>query len=168
MTVPPGPPTVAAAMIHRPKVCDPTVTVAEVRALFDDAHVHAVLVVEHGRLLAVVDRADVRVAPPEQPAHCNGSLAGRVARPDADLARTLREMRTGARRRMAVVDRDDSLVGLLCLKRSGLGFCRDDDVAARAAELGRALPPPALHGRDGNSPQPAGAGPAMAPASTRG
>jgi len=40
--------------------------------------------------------------------------------------------RTG-RRRLAVVDDGGVLVGLLCLKRTGRGFCSDLDVASRAA-----------------------------------
>ena len=34
-------------------------------------------------------------------------------------------------RRLAVVDDDHRLLGLLCLKRSGSGFCSDDDVISR-------------------------------------
>jgi hypothetical protein len=36
-------------------------------------------------------------------------------------------------RRLAVVDRAGTLLGLLCLKRTGDGFCSDRDVASRAA-----------------------------------
>lgn len=35
-------------------------------------------------------------------------------------------------RRVAVVDHDGTLLGLMCLKRSWTGFCSDDDVASRA------------------------------------
>jgi len=38
--------------------------------------------------------------------------------------------RTG-RRRLAVVDGEGRLVGLLCLKASGSGFCSNEDVASR-------------------------------------
>jgi hypothetical protein len=38
------------------------------------------------------------------------------------------------RRRLAVVDDRGLLVGLLCLKRSGRGFCSAADVAARARD----------------------------------
>ena len=35
-------------------------------------------------------------------------------------------------RRLAVVDRDGTLLGLMCLKRTRTGFCSDEDVASRA------------------------------------
>jgi hypothetical protein len=45
-------------------------------------------------------------------------------------------MRASGRRRLAVTSDDGTLVGLLCLKASGNGFCSDGDVASR--RLGRA------------------------------
>jgi CBS domain-containing protein len=68
--------TVADAMIHAPKLCTPTTTVAHVREILRDDHVHAVLIVDHRQ----------------------------------------------------------TLLGLLCLKRTGLGFCSDTDIEARATE----------------------------------
>lgn len=35
-------------------------------------------------------------------------------------------------RRLAVVDHDGTLLGLMCLKRTRTGFCSDEDVASRA------------------------------------
>jgi hypothetical protein len=35
-------------------------------------------------------------------------------------------------RRLAVIDHDGTLLGLMCLKRSRTGFCSDEDVASRA------------------------------------
>ncbi|TCK26825.1 CBS domain-containing protein [Pseudonocardia endophytica] len=134
--------TVGSAMIRRPKVCGPETTVAEVRDMFSDDHVHCVLVVDGGVLLAVVEPMDLFTAPPDAPASTTGRLAGRVVGPDADLHRTWRSMESGHRRRLAVVGPGNALAGLLCLKRSGRGFCSDTDVADRAVELGRALPPP--------------------------
>jgi hypothetical protein len=46
--------------------------------------------------------------------------------------------------RLAVVDDDGVLTGLLCLKRKLTGFCTDADVAARAAERATA---PTARGR---------------------
>jgi hypothetical protein len=40
-------------------------------------------------------------------------------------------MRRAGRRRLAVTSEDGRLLGLLCLKASGRGFCSDEDVAAR-------------------------------------
>jgi CBS domain-containing protein len=123
--------TVVDAMIRSPKVCGLETTVAQVREQFRDDHVHAVLVVDNGRLVAVVERPDIAAAAPELPAHLLGRLSGRVTGPDADLD-AVRQAMTA--RRLAVVDDRGILLGLLCLKRTGLGFCSDADVAARADE----------------------------------
>lgn len=144
--VPPSPPpggaTVGSAMVRRPRVCDAGTTVAQVREAFQDDHVHAVLVAEKGLLLAVVEREDVQAARPDVPAREIGTLAGRVVGPDADLAEVWHAMRAASRRRLAVADPSTLLLlGLLCLRRTGQGFCSDADVAARAAELGRRMPP---------------------------
>ena len=45
-------------------------------------------------------------------------------------------MREQGTRRLAVVDDDGDLLGLLCLKRTLDGFCSDADVRARALEHG--------------------------------
>lgn len=129
---------VADAMLARPKVCPPPTTVAQAREFFADGHVHALLVVAAGVLLAVVDRTDLEGAPDDAPAVERGRLLGRVVGPDADLEATRAAM-TG--RRLAVVDTRGTLLGLLCLKRSGRGFCSREDVEARERE--RALDRPA-------------------------
>ncbi|GAA4915925.1 CBS domain-containing protein [Actinomycetospora succinea] len=123
--------TVADAMLRRPKVCEPSTTVGQARAMFADDHVHAVLVVADDVLLAVVERADLEGAPDHAPAGERGRLLGRVVGPDADLHETWHAM-TG--RRLAVVDTQGRLLGLLCLKRHGRGFCSLEDVAARERE----------------------------------
>ncbi|MGH3440053.1 MAG: CBS domain-containing protein [Sciscionella sp.] len=126
---------VADAMIHSPKVCRAHTTVAQVRDLLRDDHVHAALIVHHGRLLAVVERSDlVNSMPTDGWARAAGGLEGRVTRPDAELAATWQAMKAAGRRRLAVIDSDRRLLGLLCLKRSGLGFCSDSDVRARTED----------------------------------
>ena len=122
--------TVADAMIRFPKICCPLTTVAEVHDQFRDDHVHAVLVVDDSRLLAVVERRDLIGAPPDLPARHAGRLTGREIGPDADLRTVLHAM-FPHRRRLAVTEQG-RLLGLLCLKRTGLGFCSDADVQARA------------------------------------
>lgn len=140
-TAGPVPGTVAAAMIRRPKVSGPGLTVSGARAAFRDDHVHALLVADGPTLLAVVERADLPAdAPPDAPAREHGRLAGRTVGPDADLEQVWALMARSGRRRLAVVDEGRRLQGLLCLKRSERGFCRDTDVAARADEHGAPLP----------------------------
>ncbi|WP_338597190.1 CBS domain-containing protein [Saccharopolyspora sp. SCSIO 74807] len=126
--------TVADAMLHAPKVCGSATTVAQAREIFEDDHVHAVLVVDGGRLLAVVERPDISSMSPQVPAWLSGRLQGRVVRPDADLDAAWSVMTANQRRRLAVIDDQGMLRGLLCLKRTGLGFCSDADVEARASE----------------------------------
>ena len=127
---PPGA-RVADGMLARPKVCEPQTTVGQARAFFADDHVHALLVVARGVLLAVVERADLEGVPDDAPAVDQGRLRGRVVGPDADLDATRAAMTS---RRLAVVDTRGALLGLLCLKRSGRGFCSAEDVAARERE----------------------------------
>ncbi|WP_328306303.1 CBS domain-containing protein [Actinomycetospora sp. NBC_00405] len=125
---------VADVMLRRPRVCAADTSVADARAMFADDHLHALLVVGSGVLLAVVERPDLERADGRAPAHEQGRLAGRVVGPDADLVATWRAM--VGRRRLAVVDPQGALLGLLCLKRSGRGFCSQADVDARARERG--------------------------------
>lgn len=137
-------PPVTVAMHTTPNVWPPSTTVAEVRTVFADDHVHAVLIVEHGRLLAVLDRTDV---PPDDggmadrgPAIELGTLAGRVVYDTVDLSQAHLMLAATGRRRLAVIDARRRCLGLLCLKRDGTGFCTDEDVSARQRERGDEAP----------------------------
>jgi len=121
-------------MLPCPKVCPPDTSVAQARALFADDHVHALLVVDGDALLAVVERADLADVPADTPARSCGRLGERVVGPHEDLPVTSRAMIADGRRRLAVVDSGGTLLGLLCLKRSGRGFCSQADVEAREHE----------------------------------
>ncbi|MET0188168.1 hypothetical protein EV383_3835 [Pseudonocardia sediminis] len=123
-------------MIRFPKICGTGTTVGQARSYLLDDHVHALLIVEDGLLVAVVERDDLPGAPDGDPAWPLGRLTGRVVGEGDDLAGVTREMAERGRRRMAVVD-GGRLTGLLCRKRSGRGFCSDDGVAAREAERRR-------------------------------
>lgn len=125
--------TVDAVMLRAPKVWSCATTMAEAHDALDDDHLHALLIVEHRALLAVLERPDLDGADPESPAFAAGRLTGRLVGPDADADATRRQMLAARRRRLAVVDDTGVLLGLLCLKRSGLGFCSDASVAARVA-----------------------------------
>lgn len=127
--------SVRDALVRHPKLCGPDSTVADVRRVLLDDHVHAALLVAtHGTLVSVVERADLT---PElssgTPARTVGRLQGRTTHPDSDLEETWAEMRRTDRRRLAVVDDRGVLLGLLCLKRTRLGFCSDEDIRARQA-----------------------------------
>lgn len=137
----PGEATVADAMVHRPKLLPATATGRDVRELFGDDHVHAALVCDGDRLLTVIERQDLAGAYDEEPARALGTLSGRTVGPEADLWSTWAWMTGAGVRRLAVVE-DDRCVGLLCLKRSGRGFCCDAGVWARVQEqAGRGCAP---------------------------
>ncbi|MER5675261.1 CBS domain-containing protein [Pseudonocardia alni] len=130
-----GPPgSTGAAMIAGPKTCSRTTTVHQARETFRDDHVHALLVVDRGVLLAVVERGDLEGRPAAAPVRWLGTLAGRTVAPTEPVDAARERMRAAGRRRLAVVDGHGRLLGLLCLKRSGAGFCTDEGVRARASE----------------------------------
>jgi hypothetical protein len=83
-------------------------------------------------LIGTVERTDLTPAlDSNTPARAVARLDGRTIRPDAVLSEALDAMKRGCRRRLAVTTDDSTIVGLLCLKGSGLGFCSDADVRSR-------------------------------------
>jgi CBS domain-containing protein len=119
-------------MITRPVVHGTSVTVGQLRAFFGDDHVHMALLVEGGRLVGTVERADLTAAVGvDMPAASIAALAGRTVGPDEELSRAFDAMTRSGRRRLAVTNERSDLLGLLCLKQSGRGFCTDSDVSSR-------------------------------------
>lgn len=97
-------------MVTCPKVHGPVTTVGEIRALSDDEHVRlALMVTVQQRLVTTITTA---------------------------LDTVTELLRTTRRRRLAVTDDADRLLGLLCLKRDENGFCSDVGIRARAAGRG--------------------------------
>lgn len=124
--------TVADAMVTHPAIHGPSTTVAQLRALFGDDHVHMALLVDGGRLVGTVERADLAAGhSSERLAAVAATLEGRTVGPHAGLSETFNAMKRAGRRRLAVVDNDLTLLGLLCAKASGHGFCSDADVVSR-------------------------------------
>jgi CBS domain-containing protein len=122
---------VADAMVVRPVVHGSSTTIGQLRAFFADEHVHMALLVDDGKLLGTVERADLaRASSDDAPAREVASVSGRTIGPDVPLQEALAAMRRTGRRRFAVT-RDTALLGLLCLKASGNGFCADEDVDGR-------------------------------------
>ena len=128
-------PTAGDVVVRLPKTLPVDTSVAQVRACFADDHVHLLLLTESGRLLGTLAREDL-AGVADGPALVHSRMAGRTipAELPAEDARQLMLLR--GQRRLAVVDDEGVLVGLLCLKRHRSGFCSDADVAARAAERG--------------------------------
>ncbi|MFF9571812.1 CBS domain-containing protein [Streptomyces sp. NPDC014685] len=125
---------VADSMHTFPKTSPPSMTVRQARELFRNDKVHALLVVDGGVLISVVERTDLMGRDDHEPAAAAGRLGDRVVAPSAGLRETWDAMVAAGRRRVAVTTEGGRLVGLLCLKRSGLGFCSDAGVRARAEE----------------------------------
>ena len=125
-------PTVAAAMVVNVKISRSDTTVGQLRNLFRDEHVHAAVIVEDGVLVAVIDRVDLLGQGGVAEAVTLGCLGSRVIGRDVDLDQARSFMVKAGRRRLAVVDAAGRFHGLLCLKRTWMGFCSDQDVFARA------------------------------------
>lgn len=121
-------------MITNPKTLHADATVEEVRAVLVDDHVHMVLLTDGGTLRGTLTRADL---PPSLPDSVPGlpwaGLTGRTVTPETPLDRVRAMLGRAGSPRLAVVGADRTLLGLVCLKRSGRGFCSDADVASRAA-----------------------------------
>ena len=105
--------TVADVMVRHPKLCHEDSTVGDVRQLFADDHLHAVLIMSGTRLLTVLDRADLGPeATDSAPAARLGRLSGRVTTPTAPADTALQQMIAANRRRLAVLGPDGTLLGL--------------------------------------------------------
>ena len=124
---------VSDVMIEEPKVLPATAAVADVRSLFESSHVHLAVLVERGRLVTAISREDI---PPEVAddslAAPWGHLEGRVVHPDAEVGPVRDLMLAKGERRRIVTNEEGRLLGLLCLKHHGRGFCSDRDVDARS------------------------------------
>ncbi len=120
-------------MITRPKQHSPATGLAELRAFFEDDHVHlALIVAADGRLLTTVERSDLPPTDTCVPAERLGALAGRTVGPAEPLDDVTAALKRKGSRRLAVVDEAGRLLGLLCLKRDGTGYCTDAGVRARS------------------------------------
>jgi len=127
--------TVARVMLTIPKTLNLSATVDIARAALADDHVHMLLLVDDGKLFGTITAGDlVSADDPDSPAVAFSSLRGRIVRPDQQASVVQASMIATGRRRLAVVDEDLRLHGLLSLKRTLAGFCTDEGVRARAAE----------------------------------
>lgn len=119
-------------MVADPKTLPSRASVTDARDAFADEHVHLLLLVEGRELVGTLTRDDLAGEhPPQLSALDLATLEGRVIAPDVPLDEAGARMRDTGRRRLAVVDGDGRLLGLLCLKRHGRGFCTAEDLASR-------------------------------------
>ena len=129
---------VAEVMLRSPIVLEASATVDEVRTVFASTHVHMVLLTPTGHvgepLLGTLVRDDLAAPDVARgPALAHARLAGRTVGADLQADDVRHSMQAAGQRRAAVVDADGLLLGLLCLKHHGGGFCTDAGVASRRA-----------------------------------
>jgi len=125
---------VADAMVTCPKTHGPRSGLEKIRPFFEDDHVHVALVVAaDGRLVTTIERSDLAAAiSSSAPVAKLGTLIGRTAGPADPLGAVTATLLREGRRRLAVVDGSGRLLGLLCLKRDGTGYCSDEGIRGRA------------------------------------
>lgn len=128
-------PTALDIAIRAPSVLPPDCSVAEVRAFFGSDHVHlALLVDDSGRLVSTLTRDDVDGVDGSLPAAGFGRTAERVLSVELSETEVREQLARLGVRRAAVVDGEGRLVGLVCAKRSGRGYCTDRGIADRRHE----------------------------------
>ena len=124
--------TVRQAMVTMPKVTPSGLTVGEARAQFADDHVHMLLLVDGDQLRGTLLRSDLPSCARDRSVALDYAVvSGRTVDADSGCEPLRQQMVDGRLRRLAVTDEHGRLIGLLCLKRSGTGFCSDADVTAR-------------------------------------
>jgi CBS domain-containing protein len=130
---------VADAMVTSPKTHALESAPNQIHALFDDDHVHmALIVAPDKRLITTIERSDLTTAASASPPIRElGTLVGRTVGPSDILEAVSMAMLRERRRRMAVIDDSGRLLGLLCLKRDGTGYCSDESIRQRAAQVNR-------------------------------
>jgi hypothetical protein len=128
---------VADAMVTSPATHPGDTTVGRLREFFADDHVHMALLLDGRRLVAAVERRDLDAVLDERaPARGLGPLPGRTVAAGTPVWQALGSLRASGRRRLAVTNERGELLGLLCLKSTGGGFCSDADVAERRRGAG--------------------------------
>jgi CBS-domain-containing membrane protein len=127
-------------MVTIPKTHGPETALVEIRSLFEDDHVHMALIVgPDRRLITTIERSDLnQIQSESRPTPQVGTLHGRTIGPADSIQDATSRLKAQQRRRLAVVDDAGRLLGLLCLKRDGTGYCSDSGVLQRAAASGKA------------------------------
>jgi CBS domain protein len=123
---------VREVMLRHPKTLPVRASIEQARAVLTNEHVHLVLLTERSRLAGTLTRADLPPPGTPGPALAWSTLVGRTVPPDTATAVVHGLLIDQGIRRVAVVDADGTLLGLMCLKQRRTGFCSDADVAARS------------------------------------
>ena len=133
-TTPATPATAADVAVHHPTVHPPEATVGDVRRFLAGGHVHLALVVDaDGRLLSTLVRSDLEGRDDTLAAVHVGTLEGRTVPAELPVDLLPDRMLAVGARRLAVVAAAGLLVGLVCRKRSGEGYCSDEGIRSKRA-----------------------------------
>ena len=116
--------TVGEVMISRPKTLPLTATVAEARAMFENPSVRTALVVDDGRYAGELTRADLEGKDDGTVLADLASTTATVSQTDT-VAAAMERMDAAGTDRLAVVEPDGTLRGLVCLSRSHGHLCTD-------------------------------------------
>jgi CBS domain-containing protein len=117
--------TVGDVMISRPKTLPATATVADARRLFENPSVRTALVADGGRYAGELTRPDIEDLDDAEPISAVVSTPAGTAAKDDTVAAALERMEAAGTDRLAVVDPDGTLRGLVCLSRSHGQLCTD-------------------------------------------
>jgi CBS domain-containing protein len=117
--------TVADVMISKPKTLPVTATVADARRMFENPSVRTALVADDGRYAGELTRADIEGLDDAAPISDAASTPAGTAAKDDTVVAALERMETAGTDRLAVVDPDGTLRGLVCLSRSHGHLCTD-------------------------------------------
>jgi hypothetical protein len=123
---------VREVMLRHPKTLPARASIAQARAALNNDHVHLVLLTEGRKLVGTLTRTDLPPPGTLGPALAWSMLVDRTVSPDTPTTVVHDLLIDQGIRRVAVVDADGSLLGLMCLKQRRTGFCSDADVAARS------------------------------------
>ena len=123
---------VGDVMLHNPRTLAADASISQARAALDNDHVHMVLLTKGRALLGTLVSTDLPAAATQGPALPWSTLVGRTVSPDASTPSVHDQLMHRGMRRVAVVDDDGTLLGLMCLKSRLTGFCSDADVGSRS------------------------------------
>ncbi|MGA8850204.1 MAG: CBS domain-containing protein [Aeromicrobium sp.] len=124
-------------MISSPKTMPFDATIGRVREAFGNEHVHLVLLTDDTKLRGTLLREDLAGTPDHASALAVATLDGRTIGPSAAVEQARQVLAATDARRLAVVDDEGVLLGLLCLKRRRTGFCSEADLDSRRVTGGR-------------------------------
>ena len=118
-------------MVRRPKTMAADSTVADLRAHFENPRVRTALLADDGRFAGAIAPEELpEGAAGAEPARAYAAADVPTVGPDVPMADALALMeRRGDHRLVVLAEDGETLVGLLCLDKTGTSFCVDAPAA---------------------------------------